>query len=52
VQHELKLNQMERESNPLRRQEQLRDLQLQQQMQFLQDQSRTKLMQQDLNRLR
>jgi hypothetical protein len=36
----------------LRRQEQLRELQLQQQIQFLQDRSRTKLMQQDLNRLR
>jgi hypothetical protein len=36
----------------LRRQDQLRELQLQQQMQFLHDQSRTKLMQQDLNRLR
>jgi hypothetical protein len=38
------------EHNPMRRQEQSRALQLQQQMQFLQDQSRTKLMQQDLNR--
>jgi len=52
VQQELQLNHIEREPNLLRRQEQLRDLQLQQQMQFLQDQSRTKLMQQDLNRLR
>ena len=52
LQYELKLNDIARAHNPFRRQEQLRDLQLQQQMQFLQDQSRTKLMQQDLNRLR
>ena len=52
VQHELKLNHIEREQNPFRRQKQIQELQLQQQMQFLQDQSRTKLMQQDLNRLR
>jgi hypothetical protein len=52
VQQDLKLNAIEREPNPLRRQQQLRELELQQQMQFLQDQSRPKLMQQDLNRLR
>jgi hypothetical protein len=46
------MNQIELEQSPFRRQEQIRELQLQQQMQFLQDQSRTKLMQQDLNRLR
>jgi hypothetical protein len=52
VQQDLKLNEIEREQNPFRRQKQIRELELQQQMQFLQDQSRTKLMQQDLNRLR
>jgi hypothetical protein len=52
VQHELKLNHIEREHNPFRRQEQIRELQFQQHMQFLQDQSRTKLMQQKLNRVR
>jgi hypothetical protein len=36
----------------VRRQEHIRALQLQQQIQFLQDQSRTKLIQLDLNRLR
>jgi len=48
----LQMNQLEREDNTFRRQDQIRALQLQQQMQFLQDQSRTKLMQQDLNRVR
>jgi hypothetical protein len=52
VQQDLKLNDIAREPHPLRRQQQIRELELQQQMQFLQDQSRTKLMQQDLNRLR
>ena len=52
VQHELKLNEIEREHNPFRRQEKIKELKLQQHMQYLQDQSRTKLMQQDLNRLR
>jgi hypothetical protein len=52
VQQDLKLNEIAREPNPFRRQKQIRELELQQQMQFLQEQSRTKLMQQDLNRLR
>jgi hypothetical protein len=52
VQHDLKLNEIAREPPSLRRQQQIRELELQQQMQFLQDQSRTKLLQQDLNRLR
>src|SRR5262245_47095232 len=52
VQQDLKLNDIAREPNPWRRQQQLREFELQQQMQFLQDQSRPKLMQQALNRLR
>jgi hypothetical protein len=52
VQQELKLNDIAREPHLVRRRNQIRELQLQQQMQFLQDQSRTKLMQQDLDRLR
>ena len=52
MQQDLKLHEIEREPNPFHRQKQLRELELQQQMQFLQDQSRTKLMQQDINRLR
>jgi hypothetical protein len=52
VQQELKLHDIAREPNPLRRQEQRRELQRQQHMQFLQEQSRTRLMQQELNRLR
>ena len=50
VQHELKLNEIAREHNPFRRQEKIKELKLQQQIQFLQDQSRTQLMQQNLNR--
>ena len=50
VQHELKLNEIAREHNPFRRQKKIKELKLQQQIQFLQDQSRTKLMQQNLNR--
>src|SRR5262249_42205612 len=38
VQQDLKLHAIEREPNPLRRQQQIRELELQQQRQFLQDQ--------------
>jgi hypothetical protein len=52
VQQDLQLHAIEREPNPLRRQQQIRDLELQQHMQFLQDKSRTRRMQRDLDRLR
>ena len=52
MQHALQLHHIAREHNPLRRQAQLRELQFQQHRQFLQDQSRTKRMQQELHSLR
>ena len=52
AQQDLKLHAIERESNPLRRQQQIRDLEFQQHRQFLQDQSRTRRMQRELDRLR
>ena len=50
VQRELELNQIQREQNTFRQQEQIRELQRQQQMDFLRDQSLKS--QQNLDRLR
>jgi len=52
VQQDLKLHAIAREHNPLRRQQQISELALQQHMQCLQEQSRTQWMQQQLNRFR